>query len=160
MKRAVLLTCALALAGSVGFATAYFTAQVSVPDNVIRAGTVAVTAAPVSEAISMENLAPGQSQSRVLTVTNTGSLPVDVSVTEARRAGITEFYQALRCSASSGGQALYDGALSGMATAPVRLAPGQSAEIEFAVLIPAEAGNSLIGDYVRLTLYVNASQVL
>lgn len=159
MKRAVLLACALALAGSVGFAAAYFTAQVSVPDNVIRAGTVAVTAAPVSEAISMENLAPGQGQSRVLTVTNTGSLPVDVSVTEARRAGITEFYQALRCAASSGGQALYDGALAGMATAPVRIAPGQSAEIEFAVLIPAEAENSLIGDYVRLTLYVNASQV-
>jgi hypothetical protein len=159
MRRAVVLACSMLLATSIGFAGAYFTAQTSVPDNVIRAGTVAVAAAPVSEAISMENLAPGQSQSRVLTVTNTGTLPVDVTVTEAKRAGITEFYNALMCSASSGGQLLYDGALAGMSTSPVRIEPGQSAELEFAVTIPADAGNNLLGDYVRLTLYVDAAQV-
>ncbi len=160
MKRMVLLACAMALAGSIGFAGAYFTAQRSVPDNVISAGTIAVTAAPEAGAISMENLAPGQSQTRMLTVTNTGTLPVEVSVTEAKRAGITEFYNALACAASTGGQPLYEGALAGMATKPVRIEPGQSAEIEFAITIPAQAGNSLIGDYVRLTLYVDAVQAL
>ncbi|MBE0416932.1 MAG: hypothetical protein IBX63_04125 [Coriobacteriia bacterium] len=158
MKRTVMLVCAMVLAGSVGFAGAYFTAQTSVPENVISAGTVAVTAAPASEAISMENLAPGQPQSRVLTVTNTGSLPVDVSVTEAKRAGITEFYNALVCSVNAGGQSIYEGVLAGMQTAPVRLVPGESAELEFAVTIPAEAGNNLVGDYVKLTLYVDAVQ--
>jgi len=160
MRRMVVLACAMALAGSIGFAGAYFTAQTSVPDNVISAGTIAVSATPEAGAISMENLAPGASQTRVLTVRNTGSLPVEVRVTEAKRAGITEFYNALRCVASSGGQSLYDGALAGMATAPVRIEPGQSAELEFAVGMPAEAGNTLIGDYVRLTLYVDAVQVL
>jgi spore coat-associated protein N len=160
MKRTVLLACAMVLAGTIGFAGAYFTAQTSVPDNVIRAGTVAVSATPEIEAISMENLAPGETQSRALTVTNTGSLPVDVRVTEAKRAGITEFYNALTCAASAGGEVVYDGALAGMRTAPVRLGPGESAEIEFAVTIPAEAGNNLIGDYVRLTLYVDATQAL
>lgn len=158
MKRTVMLVCAMVLAGSVGFAGAYFTAQTSVPENVISAGTVAVTAAPASEAISMENLAPGQPQSRVLTVTNTGSLPVDMSVTEAKRAGITEFYNALVCSVNAGGQSIYEGVLAGMQTAPVRLVPGESAELEFAVTIPAEAGNNLVGDYVKLTLYVDAVQ--
>ena len=160
MKRAVALACAMALAGSIGFAGAYFTAQSSVPDNVIRAGTVSVTATPETEAISMENLAPGEPQSRVLTVTNTGSLPVDVSITEAKRAGITEFYNALGCAVYTGGTSVYDGALAGMRTAPVRLGPGESAELEFAVTIPAEAGNNLLGDYVRLTLYVDAAQAL
>ena len=160
MKRAVMLVCAMALAGSVGVAGAYFTAQTSVPENVISAGTVAVTAAPASEAVSMANLAPGEPQSRVLTVTNTGSLPVDVSVTEAKRAGITEFYNALTCVVSGGGGPVYQGALAGMRTAPVRLAPGQSTELEFAVTIPAGAGNTLIGDYVKLTLYVDAAQAL
>ncbi len=160
MKRAVLLACVMALAGSIGFAGAYFTAQTSVPDNVIRAGTVAVSASPTSEAISMENLAPGESQSRVLSVTNTGSLPVDVSVTEAKRAGITAFYNALHCSVSVGNGSVYDGTLAGMQTAPVRLGPGESAELEFAITIPADAPNSLSGDYVRVTLYVDAAQAL
>jgi hypothetical protein len=56
-------------------------------------------------------------------------------------------------------EALYDGALAGMSTSPVRIEPGQSAELEFAVTIPADAGNNLLGDYVRLTLYVDAAQV-
>jgi hypothetical protein len=160
MRRAVVWVCVMALAGSVGFAGAYFTAQTSVPENVISAGTVAVIAAPDTGAISMENLAPGEPSSRVLTVTNTGSLPVDVSVTEAKRAGITEFYNALTCSVSGGGEGLYQGALAGMQTAPVRLAPGESAELEFAVTIPADAPNTLTGDYVKLTLYVDAAQAL
>lgn len=158
MRRMVVLASAMALAGSIGFAGAFFTAQTSIPDNVIRAGTISVAAAPVSEAISVENLAPGQSQSRTLTLTNTGSLPVDVTVTESKKAGITEFYNALNCTASSGGKAIYDGALAGMATAPVRIDPGQTAELEFAVSIPAAGGNTLAGDYVRLTLYVDSTQ--
>lgn len=108
----------------------------------------------------MENLAPGESQSRVLSVTNTGSLPVDVSVTEAKRAGITAFYNALHCSVSVGNGSVYDGTLAGMQTAPVRLGPGESAELEFAITIPADAPNSLSGDYVRVTLYVDAAQAL
>lgn len=160
MRRAVVWACVMAIAGSAGFAGAYFTAQTSVPENVISAGTVAVTAAPDTGAISMENLAPGVPASRALTVTNTGSLPVDVSVTEAKRAGITEFYNALTCSVSSAGEPVYTGALAGMKTAPLRLAPGGSAELEFAVTIPAEAPNTLIGDYVKITLYVDAAQAL
>lgn len=160
MKRLIVLACSMALAGSVGFAGAYFTAQTSVPDNVIRAGSISVAATPVSEAISIENLAPGKSESRTLTLTNTGSLPVNATVTESKKAGITEFYNGLTCTASSGGQPIYDGALAGMATAPVRIEPGQSVEVEFAMMIPAEGGNSLSGDYVRLTLYVDATQVL
>jgi hypothetical protein len=155
-----MLGCAMVFAGSIGFAGAYFTAQTSVPDNVIRAGNISLAATPVSEAVSIENLAPGQSQSRVLTLTNTGSLPVNVTVTESKKAGITEFYNALACVGSSAGRPIYDGALAGMATAPVRIDPGQSVELEFAVSIPAEGGNTLAGDYVRLTLYVDATQVL
>jgi hypothetical protein len=104
MKRAVVLACHGLLAGSIGFAGAYFTAQTSVPENVIRAGTVAVRrSAGHWGDLDGEPRARESLQSRVLTVTNTGSLPVDVSVTEAKRAGITEFYNALTCSVSGGG---------------------------------------------------------
>ncbi len=158
MKRIVLLICVALCASGIGFAGAYFTAQQSIPDNVIRAGTVAVAAAPASEAISMENLAPGTPQSRTLSATNTGSLPVAVSVTGAKSAGITAFYNVLECTVTAGGTAVYNGLLSELATTPVPLAPGESTELEFAVLIPPDAPNSLAADYVRLTLYVNAEQ--
>ena len=158
MKRIVLIVCVALCASGVGFAGAYFTAQQSVPDNVIRAGTVAVAAVPGSEAISMENLAPGSAQVRALTVTNTGSLPADIRVTGAKRAGITAFYNVLECAVTAGDTLLYRGLLSELATEPLPLAPGASSDLEFAVMIPEEAPNSLSGDYVRLTLYVDAEQ--
>lgn len=158
MKRIILLICVALCASGVGFAGAYFTAQQLVPDNVIRAGNVAVAATPASEAISMENLAPGVAQQRTLTVTNTGSLPAGIHFTGARRAGITAFYNALECVVTSGEATLYDGPLSELASEPLLLAPGESSDVEFAVMVPASAPNSLANDYVRLTLYVNAEQ--
>lgn len=160
MKRMVLLICTVLVGGCVGFAGAYFTAQQSVPDNVIRAGTVAVSAEPASEALSMENLAPGTPNTRTLTVSNTGSLPVGVSVTEAKRAGITAFYNVLTCVVTHGTETVYDGPLAGLSTLPVSLAPGESADLDFAICIPADVPNNMAGNHVKITLYVNAEQAL
>lgn len=159
MKRIILFLCAACVATSVGVAGAYFTAQRSVADNVIRAGTVSVTAEPTTAAVSVENLAPGIAEVRTLTVTNDGSLPVDVVVTEAKKAGITAFYNALECSVTHAGTEVYRGLLSGMRTSPVRLAPAESATLNFAVLLPSGVAKTLAGDYVRLTLYVDAEQL-
>ncbi len=158
MNRIILLVCTVLLGGCVGFAGAYFTAQQSVPDNVISAGTVAVAAEPASEAISMENLAPGTPQSRTLKVSNTGSLPVGVTVTEAKRAGITVFYNVLTCVVTHEGETIYEGSLAGLSTAPVLLGPGESTDLDFAVCIPPGVPRTMAGDYVRVTLYVNAEQ--
>jgi predicted secreted protein len=45
-----------------------------------------------------------------------------------------------------------------MRTQAVRIAPGRTATVEYAISLPAEAGNELQGDYVRATLYVDAEQ--
>ncbi len=146
------------LALSVGAAGAYFTAQVQVPESVIRAGTVAVSAEPTSAPLSIESLAPGTVVERPLTVLNNGSLPVDVRITASKKAGITEFYEALTCRVAYGDTELYNGRLAALKTAPVRLAPGARGEVRFQVGLPAEAGNSLAGDYVKVSLYVDAEQ--
>lgn len=158
MKRIILLACAVGLVVSVGVAGAYFNAQRSIADNVIRAGTVSVSVEPTSSAVSIDTLAPGTAQVRSLRVTNDGTLPCTVSVTNARRAGITAFYNALECSVSSGGTEVYRGLLSQMKTEPVPLAPGESIVLDFAVLLPGGADNSHAGDYTRMTLYVDAQQ--
>ncbi len=57
-----------------------------------------------------------------------------------------------------GGVELYDGPMASMKTAPIRLAPGARGEMRFEVGLPADAGNALSADYVKLSLYVDAEQ--
>jgi hypothetical protein len=94
-----------------------------------------------------------------MTVVNNGNLPVSVVVTAAKKAGITEFYEALTCRVIVEGAAIYDGLLSGLRTAPLEMSPGSRMQFQFAVGLPATAGNELAGDYAKLTLYVDAEQV-
>lgn len=157
-KKAVTAAVGALLALSVGAAGAYFTAQVQVPDSVIRAGTVAISTEPTSAPLSVDSLAPGTTVVRPLSVLNDGSLPTDIVVTAAKKAGVTEFYEALTCRVTCGGVPLYEGALSSMRTQAVRLTAGSRAELRFEVGLPADAGNSLAADYAKLSLYVDAEQ--
>jgi hypothetical protein len=93
-----------------------------------------------------------------MTVINDGTLPSDIVVTPSKKAGITAFYEALTCKATCGNTELYNGTLSGMKTAALRLEPGARAEMRFEVGLPATAGNDLANDYVKLSLYVDAEQ--
>lgn len=158
LKRLMLTMAGAVLALSVGAAGAYFTAQVQVADSIIRAGTVAVSTEPTVAPLSVDSLAPGSAAVRPLTVVNDGTLPVDVVVTASKKAGITEFYEALTCRVTCGGTQVYDGSLAQMRTAALRLNPGARGEMRFEVGLPADAGNALADDYVKLSLYVDAEQ--
>lgn len=158
MRKAVSLVLGAMLAVALSQAGAYFTGQVSVADNVIRAGTVSVSAEPTSAALSMDAVAPGVIQARDLVVRNTGSLPSDLVVTGAKKMGITDFYNSLECKVVAGSEVLYEGPMNALRTLPVRLDAGQQATLRFFVSLPAEADNALADDYVRMTLYVDAEQ--
>lgn len=159
MIRKVLTTLAgAALALSIGAAGAYFTAQVQVADSVIRSGTVAISTEPTSAPLAIDALAPGATEVRTLSVVNDGTLPSDVIVTPSKKAGITEFYNALTCKVTCGGVELYNGPLAAMRTTPIRIAPGARAEMRYEVGLPATVGNTLANDYVKVSLYVDAEQ--
>lgn len=158
LRKIVLTAVGAALALSIGAAGAYFTAQIQVADSIVRAGTVAVSSEPTSAPLSIDALAPGSSTMRPMHVMNTGALPADIVVTASKKAGITAFYQALTCRATCDGVELYSGPLSELRTAPIRLAPGARGEMQFEVGLPASAGNSLAGNYVKLSLYIDAEQ--
>lgn len=159
MKRLIWVLVALAMAWSMCGAGAYFTDQAEVPDNVVRAGTVSVSTEPTSAALSIDALAPGETVSRALIVVNDGQLAENVVVTGAKKMGITDFYNALTCRVTADGALLYEGPMNALKTAPVRIDPAARASLVFSVGLPAEAGNDLAGDYVRMTLYVDAEQV-
>ena len=147
-----------AAALAVGAAGAYFTAQVTAPDSMIRAGSVAISTLPTSSPLAIDALAPGTSVVRPMSVVNDGSLSSDIIVTAKKVSGITEFYDALECTVTCGEEPLYAGPFSAMRTLPLRLAPGARGELHFEVGLPAEAANSLASDYTKVTLYVNAEQ--
>lgn len=146
------------LALTIGAAGAYFTTQLQVADSIIRAGSVAISSEPTSAPLSIDALAPGATTTRNMSLVNEGSLPVDAVVTASKKAGFTDLYEALTVRVSCGGTELYSGSLSAMSTAPLRLAPGARGEMRFDVSMPADAGNTLAGDYVKLSLYVDGEQ--
>lgn len=158
MRKIISITVGALLAVSLTVASAYFTGQAQVPDNVIRAGNVGVSTEPTASALSIDALAPGETQVRPITVRNTGTLTSDIVVSGAKKMGITDFYNALTCVVTHDGAVVYQGLVSGLQTAPVRLVAGGAATYQVAITLPASAGNDLAGDYVRMTLYVDAEQ--
>ena len=159
MIRKTAMTAAGALlALSIGAAGAYFTAQVQVPDSMIRAGSVALSTEPTSAPLSIDSLAPGTSVAKPLAVVNDGTLPTDVVVTASKKAGITDFYEALTCTVTCGDTGLYAGSLSTMRTAALRIAPGARGDLKFEVGLPATADNALAEDYAKVSLYVDGEQ--
>jgi predicted ribosomally synthesized peptide with SipW-like signal peptide len=157
-KRAFVLALGILFAVLVGTASAYFTAQTQIPDNVIRAGTVDLSSIPATSALSIDGLAPGGTSTRTLMFVNDGTLVVDAVVTGAKKMGITDFYNSLTVRVLHGEREVYDGAMSALRTLPVTVGAGKSEELSFEVGLPATAGNDLEGDYVRMTIYVDAEQ--
>lgn len=158
MKRLLVTAAVLAAVVLTGGARAYFTAQAEVKDNVITAGTVALAVTPAEAALNIAPVAPGEAVTRTVDVQNTGVLSLDAVTTVAKKAGYTDLWNALTCRAVCDGVVLYDGPLSEMRTQPVRVAPGRTATIAYAIGLPASAGNDLQADYVRASLYVDAEQ--
>lgn len=159
MKRVILFLIGCYAVLTLGAAGAYFTSQSANAENVIKAGSVAISTEPTSAAINIEALAPGATITQPMTVVNSGNLPVSVVVTASKKAGITEFWEALTCRVLVDGAAVYDGPLSGLRTTPLQMSPGARTQFQFAVGLPATAGNEIAGDYAKMTLYVDAEQV-
>lgn len=159
MRKAIAFVLGLVVALSIGSAGAYFTAETSVQENVVRAGEVEVSVEPTEAALTIDALAPGSTVERSLSVKNEGTLASTVVVTGAKKAGYTDFYETLTCRVTHGGTVVYTGSLSELKTAPVPIAAGSAATLDFHVGLPATAGNDLAGDYVKMTLYFDAEQV-
>lgn len=160
MRKVLLAGCLVSLiAAGIGQAGAYFNAQTSVPDNVITCGSVEVSCEPTAGALDIPAIAPGMTVSDTLSIKNTGTLGVDVIVTGAKKAGFTALYEALECKVTHGTTALYEGGLAALRTAALVVPAGGTEDLTFEVTLPVDSDDGLQGDYVRMTLYVDAEQV-
>lgn len=157
MRKVVFGVVGAILAMSMGAAGAYYTAQVRVPDNMIRAGGVEFSTEPTSSAISIDAMGPGMTESRQLALINTGTLAADAIITPTKSAGITNLYNDLTCKVTCGTTVLYDGQLATLSTTPLRLAPAARADLRFDVGLPLTV-ESRPGDYVKITLNIDGEQ--
>jgi len=157
-KRALFSVVGALLALSIGAAGAYFTAQIQVADSMIRAGSVAISSVPTSAPLSVNALAPGETAVRPLSIVNDGALAADVVVTAKKSSGITDFYNALTVRVSDNDVELYNGPLSDLKSAPLRLAPGARGDLRFEIGLPADSANALASDYAKVSLYIDAEQ--
>ncbi|MBI5033358.1 MAG: hypothetical protein HZB51_22790 [Chloroflexi bacterium] len=64
-------------------ASAYFTAQATVSNNTFTTGTLNLTVAPTTSALTFNNMAPGDAVTAPITVTNSGSLQLRYAMTSA-----------------------------------------------------------------------------
>lgn len=158
LKRALFSVVGVIMALAIGAAGAYFTAQVQVADSIIKAGDVAISTVPTTAPLSIDALAPGETAARPMAVVNDGTLPADIVVTAQKKAGTTAFFDALTTRVSCNGIELYNGPLSAMKTAPLRLAPGARGDLRFEVGLSADASDTLAATYTKVSLNVDAEQ--
>jgi len=128
-------------------------------------GTLAITTDRGATAIvNLTGLIPGDTISRTITVTNSGSLGFRYAVSATQTASSalwTDTADGLQLTVStSGGTVLYSGPLSGLSAlaGPTVLAPGASETLHYDFAFPASAPNSFQGLLQDLALVFDAVQ--
>jgi hypothetical protein len=80
----VLLAGALGIAiGTIGSSAAYFSDQRAVTGNELASGTLELTASPASAVIGLTNMAPGDTASGSLVLSNSGTLALRYTMTSS-----------------------------------------------------------------------------
>jgi hypothetical protein len=129
------------------------------------AGTLAITTDRGATAIvNLAGLVPGDTISRTITVTNSGSLGFRYAVSAAQTASTalwTDTADGIQLTVrTGGGTVLYSGPLSGLSAlaGPTVLAPGASETLHYGFAFPVSAPNSFQGLLQDLTLVFDAIQ--
>lgn len=143
-------------------AKALFSVEVSIKDNVIRTGQVALAVEPTQAMLTADNLLPGQSASGTLKLINTGTSPLAATISVSKAAGFTTLYNLLQIEIRQQGQVVYSGSLSGLTDIPLNsqqsLPAAQTAEYQVSTTLPQEATSAVDNLYTNLTFTIRATQ--
>ena len=170
------------LAGLVTASSALFSVRADVPDNVIGAGTIDLTATPSAAVFEVPALAPGGQVHRELVLANTGSLelrhamvsttddPLDGGLGQVVRLAVRTSVTTCDGTGWAQGVPLYDGVLGTRTGTPIYgdqttgrdtgdrvLEAGASEKLCMRVSLPADAVGT-DGDTVTTTFGVVAEQ--
>ncbi len=166
---AILLLAALLLIGAVvdpAQSSASFTATSLNPGNQFITATLSLTndKAAVGALVTLANMVPGDTATRTVTLTNSGSVGFTYSFSASQASNTllwTDATNGLQVSATRGATTLYSGALKTMQNVAVAAAvsAGGSDSITYVFSFPASAGNTFQALTQDLTITYTATQL-
>ncbi len=165
LRKSLVLLVIAGLLATLGLAaSALFTSQATVDSNTFTTGTVVLTAAPTSAAITFNNMAPGDQVTAPVTMTNAGTLDLRYAMTSAStntdsknlagqlalqiKSGVTDCSNA---GFGASGTSVYSGTLStalfgdptpGQQAGDRTLAAGTNETLCFNASLPVSTGNA------------------
>ncbi len=156
----------LALAAMTGGTNAGFTATTMNPSNVLGTATLSLTndKPNAGDLVSVTNLVPGDTVSRAVTITNTGTAPFTYGGaavnTGASSVLWTDAVKGIQVSVKRGATSLYSGALKDLAiAASATIAPLSTDTLTFGFSLPATADNTFQGLTQTFTITYTATQL-
>ncbi|CAG0947306.1 spore coat-associated protein N [Anaerolineae bacterium] len=179
-KSLTLLVVAGILATFGLLASAYFTSQATVTNNTFTTGTLNLTVAPTTAALTFNNMAPGDAVTAPITVTNSGSLALRYAMTStstntdskglaaqmtlAIKSGVTACtnggFAASGTSIYSGtlGSALFGDPATGSQAGDRTLVASANEVLCFQATLPANSGNAYQSAATTATFTFDAEQ--
>ncbi len=159
-----LLTIVVVAAIAAGVTSAAWTDSTTVPDNTFTTGYMDISTSPTSALFTASNIYPGWSEEQVLTVINSGTVPLNYDMAASMSAGDAALYGSpdfeVIIGTISGGSDVYSGTVAGLlGLLSVRnLAAGASEDLYVTVSLDSGAGNGLQSLSTTVLLTLNATQ--
>ena len=163
---ALVLAVAVAIP-SIGGTFADFTASTSNPGNVFQTATLTMTTDhPAADFVQIGDMIPGDSATRTVTVSNTGSVPFTYAVTMANEGGPasamwTNGVNGLQVELSNAVGVLYDGPVASLSSVEtgIEVAAGSTEVLTYVFSMPNSAGNSFQGLSQGVGITYDATQL-
>jgi hypothetical protein len=155
----------LALASMAGGTSASFTATTVNPNNLLATATLSLTNDKPNDGdlVSLTNLVPGDTATRTVTITNSGTAGFTYSgaVTNLNTTVLwTDTVKGLQVEVKRGATTLYSGALKNLALpASGTIAPAATDTLTFVFSLPTAADNSFQGLTQTFSITYTATQL-
>lgn len=165
---ATTLLSAAVLAGSalsMGTSSSSFTATTTNPANLLASATLTLSndKSSAADLVNISNLVPGDTATRTVTITNTGTVGFTYSAAISATANTLLWSDAtngIQVTVSRGATTLYTGALRGLSLpASATVAAGATDTLSYAFSFPALAGNTFQGLSQDFTVTYTATQL-
>jgi hypothetical protein len=157
-----LITAMILVCGLAWRAQARWSTTVSIKNNNVRTGSVSLTVNPSESWLSIDGLMPSQQIERLVSITNTGSAPVSLSLTAKKSAGYTAVMTNLNCLLiDQNGETVFSGKLSELNQSKInpQLDSGSMQQYTVRLSLPEDASAEAANSYANITFELVGEQV-
>ena len=161
-----LIVAAAVTIPAMGGTLADFTAVTTNPGNAFQTAVLTMTTdSPASAFVTVGDLIPGDSATRIVTVSNSGSVPFTYTISASNSGGPasllwTDGVDGLQVEVSGDAGVLYSGALKNMSATGATVAAGGTEVLTYVISLPNSAGNAFQGLSQGFDITYDATQLV